>query len=188
MKVGLLQYLFIGILLFSTSVYGQQTSDSISGIDTAKEIQKKRAIVKQFLTEAANDKGLEQMGDVPPVADSVTQSIERAAWQNYFDYKSFGYAHRRNVFTWQLLSSKIIFFVVIVLVLSGIYFAGLQFFHSLKLSKKGVDLQKLMGSELSASTKEIRVSSPVLGVIILVLSFLFFFLYLKYVYPIHETF
>ena len=128
------------------------------------------------------------MQDVPETSDSVTRAIQQDAWRAYFDYKHFGYTYRRSVFSWQLLSSKIIFFVVIVLVLSGIYFAGLQFFHAMRLSKKGADLQKLMASELTASAKEIKVSSPVLGVIILVLSFLFFVLSLKYVYPINETF
>lgn len=97
---------------------------------------------------------------------------------------SFG----RDVFAWQLASSKIIFFVVVGLVLCGIYFAGIQFFYSIKLGKKRGDLEKMVATELSASAKEIRISSPVLGVIILIISFLFFFLYLKFVYPISEIF
>lgn len=38
------------------------------------------------------------------------------------------------------------------------------------------------------STSGIKVSSPVLGVIILALSLAFFYLYLVYVYPIKEIF
>ena len=43
-------------------------------------------------------------------------------------------------------------------------------------------------TELEASVKGIKVSSPVLGVIILVISLLFFYLYLAFVYPIQEVF
>lgn len=38
----------------------------------------------------------------------------------YFAYFSTGYQHRQQVFYWQLLSSKIIFVVVVILVFSGI--------------------------------------------------------------------
>jgi uncharacterized membrane protein len=41
---------------------------------------------------------------------------------------------------------------------------------------------------LKASREGIEVSSPVLGVIILIISFLFFYLYLKTVYPINNVF
>ncbi len=43
-------------------------------------------------------------------------------------------------------------------------------------------------TEIVASVKGIKVSSPILGVIILVISLLFFYLYLVYVYPITEIF
>jgi hypothetical protein len=39
---------------------------------------------------------------------------------------------------------------------------------------------------LDLSTAGLKVSSPVLGVIILVISLAFFYLYLVYVYPISE--
>ena len=43
-------------------------------------------------------------------------------------------------------------------------------------------------TSFSASATGISVSSPVLGVIILVISLAFFYLYLVYVYPISELF
>lgn len=98
---------------------------------------------------------------------------------------SKGYIHRSNVFSWQLISSVIIFSVVIFLVFAGIYFAWLQF----KVSLKGnLENSENLSTELSASTTGIKVSSPVLGVIILVISLFFFYLYLVYVYPIQEIF
>ncbi len=117
--------------------------------------------------------------------DDRLDSIQLEAWKNYYSYMSKGYIHRSNVFSWQLLSSIIIFCVVILLVFAGIYFAWLQFKYALK-SKAGST--EMLSTELSASMKEIKVSSPVLGVIILVISLFFFYLYLVYVYPIQDIF
>lgn len=115
--------------------------------------------------------------------DAEGQAAMQAALKAYYDYRTEGYDHRKRVFEWQLLSSRIIFVVVITLVGAGIYFSWLQFRADLKTTDKegnrGV-------STLEASTSGIKVSSPVLGVIILVISLLFFYLYLQYVYPIEE--
>ena len=43
-------------------------------------------------------------------------------------------------------------------------------------------------TEFSASLKGIKVSSPILGVVILIISLAFFYLYLVYVYPIEDIF
>ena len=187
-KFRILPYLVIGSFLISGISFGQNNQNNDSVPDTEKEIRKRREIVSAFLSDTGIDRSLQFMNDNPYVQDSSTQIVKGLAWKNYYDYKNFGYLHRKKVFKWQLFSSKLIFFVVIGLVVSGIYFAGLQFFHAIKLSKKQGDLEKSMNTELTASSAEIKVSSPVLGVIILVLSFLFFFLYLKFVYPIQDTF
>lgn len=116
-------------------------------------------------------------------SDERLDSIQLEAWKHYYGYMSKGYIHRSNVFSWQLISSVIIFSVVIFLVFAGIYFAWLQF----KVSLKGnLENSENLSTELSASTTGIKVSSPVLGVIILVISLFFF--YLVYVYPIQEIF
>ena len=180
----LLYSLIIIVILPIASL--SQKEDSLKKDEIQKEIEKRRAIVNAYVSDTGVERTLQL--DIPFQPDSLTSIIQQSTWKSYYEYKNFGYVHRKNVFKWQLISSKLIFFVVIGLVLSGIYFAGLQFFHAIKLSKKAGDLEKIMNTELAASSGEIKVSSPVLGVIILVLSFLFFFLYLKFVYPIQDTF
>jgi hypothetical protein len=117
----------------------------------------------------------------PQRLDEQGQASQRRAFQAYYDYRSEGFDHRRRVFAWQLLSSKIIFLLVVSLVAAGIYFSWLQFRQGLK-GDAGGDTR----TTLEATPGGIKLSSPVLGVIILTLSLLFFYLYLVYVYPIEE--
>jgi ethanolamine transporter EutH len=75
------------------------------------------------------------------------------------------------------------FLTVLILVASGIVFAAVQFRAG--LGRRRAD-GKEMTTELELATTGLKVSSPVLGVIILLISLAFFYLYLVYVYPISE--
>lgn len=122
----------------------------------------------------------------------------QASLEAYYRYHESGFKHRRAVFDWQLLSSKIIFVIVIALVTVGVYFSWLQFMATGQTDVHGSGLRKADGTAaasaspatttIEASMKGIKVSSPVLGVIILMISLAFFYLYLVYVYPISELF
>lgn len=153
----------------------QQKDDAVSKAETAKN-------------SSAND-GIKEPDALPGlVTDDRLDSNHLASWKEYYSYMTFGYKHRKNVFAWQMFSSKIIFCIVIVLVLIGIYFAWLQFNLAMRNSKKPGDAAADLQTEITASGKEIKISSPVLGVIILLISLMFFYLYLRYVYPINEVF
>ena len=110
--------------------------------------------------------------------DSLTKSKYLEAYQGYLQNNIMNYRHSQQVFKWQLTSSKLIFATVIILVMAGIIFSGLQF-------KRGSHDSR---TELEFSRNGIKVSSSILGVIILVISLVFFYLYLVYVYPIQEIF
>ena len=112
------------------------------------------------------------------VDDVETQQICWKAYQASLGYFETGLEHRTRVFHWQHLSTRIIFFVVLSLVFAGLFFAWVQF-------RQGSQDQD---HEVEISMQGIKVSSPVLGVIILTLSLAFFYLYLVYVYPIQEIF
>jgi len=141
----------------------------------------------------------------PGLDDSKLRAKYLEAMNGYFDYYTAGYLHRQRVFEWQLVSSKIIFVLVTLLVFSGIYFAALQFHEGMRHRAAELAAALAQGTaaqgerlvarveeaevtKFSASPKGIEVSSPVLGVIILVISLAFFYLYLVYVYPITELF
>ena len=128
----------------------------------------------------------------PETMASMQRSIKA-----YYDYNANGFEHRRAVFEWQLFSSKIIFAIVVFLVGVGIYFSWIQFTASMeprdeeegaRKGEAGGNRPPTSVTTLEASAKGIKVSSPVLGVILLVISLAFFYLYLVYVYPIAEIF
>jgi len=123
-------------------------------------------------------------GQLPFVPGGVTltpenQAAQQQAIHEYFRHVTESNEHQRRVFRWQLLSAKIIFVVVTLLVISGIYFAAVQFHHGLRSGKPSDQ-----DTEFEASLTGFKVSSPVLGVVILTLSLAFFYLYLVHVYPI----
>lgn len=162
--------------------------------------------------------------DPPPSGgiDTLTRQAYLTALRAYYDYRTSAYAHRHSVFAWQLISSRIIFASVILLVMAGVYFSGVQFHADMRTlpgNKPGRESRRSIAvtehvepasepisdappkqsdeplesatkvhqiTSIEASTSGLKVSSPVLGVIILSISLLFFYLYLAFVYPIHE--
>jgi hypothetical protein len=122
----------------------------------------------------------------PPewLKDAETREAFLGAMREYYAYRTSGLQFRRRVFEWQHLSSRIIFMVVLMLVSSGVVFAALQF--RVGLRRLGTD-ERGLAAEIELSPTGVKMSSPVLGVIILGLSLAFFYLYLVYVYPISEV-
>lgn len=120
----------------------------------------------------------------PPewLKDATTNQAFLDSAREFYVYKAAGLRYRSRVFEWQLFSSRIIFATVILLVASGIVFAAIQFRAGLKRPRAAAD-----ATQIDLSAGSVKVSSPVLGVIILVISLAFFYLYLVYVYPISEV-
>ena len=121
----------------------------------------------------------------PPewLKDPAANSAFLDAVREYYVYRASGLRYRSRVFEWQLFSSRVIFATVIMLVGSGIVFAAIQFRAGLKRPRAAAPDA---ATEIDLSAGSVKVSSPVLGVIILVISLGFFYLYLVYVYPISE--
>ena len=140
----------------------------------------------------------------PEQLDPETLHAMQRSIRAYYDYRFHGFEHRKAVFAWQLLSSRIIFGIVVLLVGVGIYFSWIQFTAGMrakpgppsgaaaaKAADESADHPAPPASSVTtfeASKAGIKVSSPVLGVILLVISLAFFYLYLVYVYPIEEIF
>ena len=130
----------------------------------------------------------------PLVLDSAVRSDYHTAVRAYYRYRAGGFEHRSQVFAWQLQSSKIVFIAVLLLLTVGVVFSGIQFRKGMLEAKRDGEMTDNssrsmdLKTELEATTSGIKVSSPVLGVIILLISLLFFYLYLIYIDPVGDTF
>lgn len=109
----------------------------------------------------------------PLLADS-------ALVRSYADYYVYSLNHRKRVFDWQYVSGIAIFWVVLAILMAGLVLSVAQFILSYKNLKVKVDTT----TEMKLSATELSVKSSVLGIIILTLSIVFFYLYLTIVYPI----
>lgn len=114
-------------------------------------------------------------------------------------YNRFVYEHRINAYSWQLLSSKIIFSVVIIIVLTGLYLSYMQFKLSNVLMRSHGKKKPLMADALEEPEAErmlrttlelgkegFKINSAVIGLLVLMVSIAFFFLYLQYAFSIKE--
>lgn len=91
-------------------------------------------------------------------------------------YEEKRLAQRAATFAWQQRSTELIFCLVVLIVLSGL---GLSFWH--------VYRKESAPTRLTIGGKGVEVSSRLVGVLVFVLSLVFFYLYVKTVYPIAEV-
>lgn len=129
------------------------------------------------------------------------------AYSEYFLYDANVLGQEQRAFDFELFSTKVILGVVLLLVLSGLLFSALQFAHALyghghpsaassaASSEAGnngeqraadVPSTKELSSYVELSLSGLKLKSSILGLLLLAVSMGFFYLYLRYVYPIQE--
>lgn len=166
---------------------GALAQDSPDPDPALPDIEERIRRLGEFQLPSAEDLALPEA----PLPGALTEETAKAYQETlraYYTYRQRGYEHRMGVFEWQSLSTKLIFGVVLVLVFLGIYFAAIQFHVGLRRGGKPGPPAETEVTELVVSAKELKVRSPVLGVIVLALSLAFFYLYLVYVYPVETVF
>lgn len=147
-------------------------------------------------------------------AQAATDSVKRHASfdRKLHEYSLFELQHRKDTFKLQYYQTIVIFIIVVILVLGGFYMAYLQFIIDSKRSnqlasgedateknkteKDGEVAESVRNSNddkaaaeqtsIEISTSGIKLQSSVIGLIILAMSFAFFYLYIKDVYKITE--
>jgi hypothetical protein len=181
----------LGLLAVASLLSGfTQVPDS--GVAGDPVAQDPGAVLESFLEQERAREGAAAEGQAPrpelPAAgmleslaafDSASAQAYLAALRGLYDYQARGFEHRSRVFAWQFYSSLMIFAIVHLIVLMGLYFSWMQFRQGWATG---------LESEMELSTTGIKIRSSVLGVIILTLSLAFFYLYLVYIYPIREIF
>ena len=107
----------------------------------------------------------------------IIKEIDYGIWRLEFIKKSF---------EWQFFSGIIILLVVITLVFMGLYFSYIQFSKSITRIGDDSGNQEDRNTTIKVGAGEIQISSSVIGLIILALSFAFFYLYIDNVFPIKD--
>ena len=192
MSLPKMKYLLVLLIPLATPLCAQQTVDrpSLPPItDVVDKINKDAGPAGAGLTGTPIDL------DTPcqDLEDEATRSLCWEAFRARLRYYENGLAQRARAFAWQHFSTQVIFFAVLGLVVVGVTFAWMQFRLDLKKPAAGTRSPGAGAAgqpehEVEISPQGIKVSSPVLGVVILALSLGFFYLYLVYVYPITELF
>lgn len=143
---------------------------------------------RRFAASATNQPAANTPKSSVPVArgivDPSTEHAHQEALRTTYEYQTFSYKHAMRSFDWQYTSGKVIFWLIVLLVLAGLLFAGVQFYMGYKHPLEGGDGEQTSDSELEATLQGIKLKSSVLGLLILTLSMAFFYMYLKFVYPI----
>jgi len=187
-----IEVLLLILLCVSNKSYAVPGGDSAnSNLQSVREKfnQSREGVSIEVLIEQSKQLNNEQFKTM------LAQEKEK---QNNIDDDEFSMHHRWRSFNFQYYASIVIFLMVIIIVMTGIVFSGIQFRHTLKklqikekiidaINKKDQQTPELvdaMKTELQVSKDGIKLNSSVLGVIILVVSIAFFYLYLIYVYPI----
>jgi hypothetical protein len=120
-------------------------------------------------------------------SDAETSKALQESVRAHFRFDTDSYKHAADVYRWQHTSSIIIFWVVVVLVLSGLILAILQFSIAMQAQLAHSRLKPDANTTFEASLKGLKVSSSVIGLLILGMSMAFFGLYIKFVYPIQNN-
>jgi len=187
------RYWILGLLVLATPWAAAAQGDPARPSDqesALRAIEKKLQLVQERVKMPDEESGSDALLGAPKqvLDDPATRDAYLTYIQARYRYlASSGLEHRRNVFAWQHWSSQVIFGVVLVLVGAGVYFSAVQFHRDLRPARHMPRTESGEKTEFTASLKEIKVSSPVLGVIILAISLAFFYLYLVFVYPIQEV-
>lgn len=117
------------------------------------------------------------------------EEAESRFWIADFEYKKNALEHRKKSFENNLRESKLIFWIVLSIVAVGILLSIAHFAVGVWVMAQNREKSINEGGEAATNTLElskdsVKITSPVIGLIILILSLAFFYLYLKEVYPI----
>jgi hypothetical protein len=105
-----------------------------------------------------------------PMNSHLAQAYEEFELAN-LRYEMEQLSRNTRVFAWQDLSTKMMFFLVFLIVMTGLVLACVQF-------RKAADI------DLSIATAGLHLKTTLVGVVILAMSIVFLCLYLVLVYPI----
>lgn len=112
------------------------------------------------------------------VSEDLPDDLRRRMGEDYVEYMREASEHRLVTLWTQYVSSIIILVIVLGIVFFGIMMSYKQFKQSIDKPAKTTTVK--------IGQHGIEVSTSIIGIVILLISLVFFYLYLKEVYPISE--
>lgn len=92
---------------------------------------------------------------------------------------------RQALFDRQIFENEIMLWMVVAITVSGVILAGVQLYTSYRLSLQGTNIENAP-TELLVRKNELAVKSSTTGLLILIVSFGFFFVYVVFVFTLKE--
>jgi hypothetical protein len=92
---------------------------------------------------------------------------------------------RYDLFTRQIFQNEVLLWMVVAITISGVVLAGLQLFASYKISVL-TKTASFGDADVTFKADSIAIKSSLTGVLILISSFLFFFVYVYFVFTLHD--
>lgn len=175
------------LLVFSTVAFSQDKDtfllDSLSRLLESSDSEKETDY--HYPEDSTSLLRYKEFEEASHKLDMAKYNFLRKQYKNHEDML----AYKKKVFYWQFISSVIIFFVVILIVIAGIYFAGKQFWLSVERVKERTQANSETDTQTTVkiSASGLEIQSSLIGLMILVISIAFFYLYLIHVYPIEES-
>jgi hypothetical protein len=162
--------------ILSVALLGPAQASGDSPAPTTDQLNIQISILKDQVKalSAAND----QYRQRTELADQKVLDAYTNLKQREFDY----YAHLMDVnigiFQVQKIASDVVLLLVFIVVTSGVLFSGFQLWKSVSVA--GVQAS----NDLEISAAKVRVTSSVVGIVVLAISLAFLFIYTREVYTI----
>jgi hypothetical protein len=120
-----------------------------------------------------------------PTNDDLNNSAHICYTLLYREKQLNEFSIRSQAYEQQYSSNYVLLWMVVIITVSGVILAGLQLLASYRLSiASGNSLAE--SNELSLARNQIVLKSSVTGLFVLLLSFAFFLVFVKYVYKIED--
>jgi hypothetical protein len=197
------------VLLFGTVAVSQATSPPPAPQRQANRPLPPSKVFEDALAHAADaSEGPPKQAELNKVNQSQCDKVDPDTkvaclemWNGFYRAASEHYANNNRVYVWQLVASWTLLAAMIILMSIGLWIAISQFYLSFRLAtlllnkhpatKEGdaepatlSGLKELLYSNFEVSKGGLKLSSPIVGIIVLCLSMVFLWVFAREIYPI----
>lgn len=169
--------LFLGLTLACpVASFGAETGGATPDpVPTIQQLQVQVSILQDQIKRLAgeNTKLRQQSASIDP---DLLKAYNQAKKREYNYYTDLMDANVRALFA-QQIASYVILILVFLVVVSGVLFSGFQLWKSVSIGVQS-------NSDFELSAGKVRVTSSVVGIVVLTISLVFLFIYTQEVYQI----